>query len=121
MSQAPKAVQNFVAKHFPKTDIVKVVKDYDDGTYTWDVHLVGDIEIEFDRNGNWKNIDSEYKPIPASVLALLPKGITTYCSKNFPNVAVKEIEKKRRKYKLELQNGIELEFDKNGKFIKIDD
>ena len=37
------------------------------------------------------------------------------------NVLIKEIQKERRKYEVSLSNGLDLDFNLNGKFLKIDD
>ncbi len=100
--------------------MVKVVKDKEGLGFSWDVYLANGFELQFDKEGNWMKVDGNNQPIPASILALLPGGITTYCSTNYPNSPIVEVDKDSRRYHVELQNSIELEFDLNGNFIKID-
>ncbi|CEN50951.1 conserved hypothetical protein [Capnocytophaga canimorsus] len=52
---------------------------------------------------------------------IIPQSISQYVQKNFPNVFVKEIKKRRSGYDVEISNGLDLEFNKQGKFIRIDD
>ena len=52
---------------------------------------------------------------------IVPAKISKYVHKNYPNVLIKEIQKERRKYEVSLSNGLDLDFNLNGKFLKIDD
>jgi hypothetical protein len=56
--------------------------------------------------------------VPAKIV---PAKISKYVHKNYPNVLIKEIQKERRKYEVSLSNGLDLDFNLNGKFLKIDD
>ena len=59
--------------------------------------------------------------VPASVLALLPANILTYCKAHFPNAVIVEIDHETYGYEVELSGDITIEFDKKGNFIRIDD
>ena len=52
--------------------------------------------------------------------AVIPSNIMSYLKVKFPNNKVIKIEQERKKYEIKLDHGIEIEFDKNGKLIKID-
>jgi len=114
-NQLPKAAQAFIADHFPGCQVTYAEKDSD----SYEVKLSNGWEIDFGRKGNWKEIDCKDASVPATVLALLPPSISLYVSTNYPDVSVVEISK-GRKYDVELSNGLDLEFDLKGNFLRID-
>lgn len=65
--ELPRTAQLFVQKAFPAQRVLEVEMDEDDHTY--EVKLSGDIEIDFDREGRWTEIESEKKGIPHSALS----------------------------------------------------
>ena len=74
--------------------------------------------MEFDRKGNWDNVDCQWESVPA---ALVPTEIATYVSTNFPGALIVKIDKERYGYEIELSNDLELKFNKSGKLFHIDD
>ena len=118
---APQAVQSFVKKHFPKSQVTRTVKDYDNLSYNWEVYLSEGYELEFTKKGDWKKVDGHRMALPKSVILLMPKQISDYCSQNFPEAQIVEMDKDRRDYQIQLSNGVELEFDLQGNFIRFDD
>ena len=83
---------------------------------TYEVTLNDGTEIELKENGEWKEI-KDIKGIPS---AIFPSTIKSYLQANYNNITVEKIEKESRGYKVELINNIDLEFDNNGKFVRID-
>lgn len=87
------------------------------GSDEYDVILTNGSEIEFDAEGSWKSVDCGINAVPAS---LVPKAIAQYVKSNFKGAKIVEIEIDRRTYEVQLSNGIELEFDRSGRFLKAD-
>lgn len=112
----PTTSQSFVASAFPEESVVRAEKDYDDGTYTYKVTLSDGTFIEFRKNGEWKDIENRTEGIPASAL---PTKIAEYVATNYPTAFVVEIEKDRG-YDVELSNDVDLDFDKEGNFVRVD-
>jgi Protein of unknown function (DUF2874). len=50
----------------------------------------------------------------------LPTAMANYVATNFPGVNIIEVNKERSKFEVELNNGVELVFDKNGNFLRYD-
>ncbi len=79
------------------------------------------VEVEFDAKGVWTDIEADDNAaIPTQVLTALadfPANILTYVSTNYATVGITEVEKKAYGFKVELQNDIELLFDKEGTFL----
>lgn len=81
------------------------------------VQFDNQIEIEFDKKGNWKEVDGKNSKIPKSII---PKKVASYIKENFPKEKVTKIEIESSGYETKLTNGLELKFSLKGDFIKID-
>lgn len=115
-NELPTVAQTFVQTHFPSQEI-SLVKQEKDG---YDVYLNNGFEIEFTLTGEWDDVDGRGKEIPTSIIALLPESIPAYVTENYPNQLIVEINKEHFGYEIDLNNNIELEFDTNGTFLRID-
>ena len=112
------AITQFVEQYFPKATVQMVMPDEDD----IDVVLNDYSKIEFKLNYEWKKVDCEHSTTFTSVPAtLVPEQITAYVNANFPNATIKKLEKKYMGWEIELNNGLELKFNKNFKVMEIDD
>ena len=118
-SQLPAKSQKFVKTFFPQEDVLTVTEETEylvQKEYT--VIFRDGAKIEFDSDGEWEKVDTRTKPVPVK---LVPNSILNHVKKSFPNTFVKEIKKSRNKYEVEISNGLELEFNRKGEFIRIDD
>lgn len=112
------AITQFVEQYFPKATVQMLMPDEDD----IDVVLNDYTKIEFKLNYEWKKVDCEHSTTFTSVPAtLVPEQITAYVNANFPNATIKKLEKKYMGWEIELNNGLELKFNKNFKVMEIDD
>lgn len=116
-SQLPATAQNFVKSEFKNQQISMVKEDKELFNRDYEVKFNDGLEIEFDKNGNWKKIDNHKSAVPSK---FIPASIIKYVEKSFPGTFVTEIKKDNRKYDIELSNGIDLEFNSKGKFLRID-
>ena len=113
VSEMPKAAQLFIKNHFADLSVAmaKVETDFLDKNY--DVVFTNGNKVEFDKKGNWTNVDCEHTQVPVA--------IRQYVAKNYPDAKVLKIEVTDRKgYDVELSNGFELEFDKRMNVIDVD-
>ncbi len=74
-------------------------------------------ELEFTEKGAWKEVDGKDKAIPTGYIL---KPIVDYVKKNYPKASITHIDKGLNDIDIDLDNGIELEFDLKGKFLRID-
>jgi hypothetical protein len=110
-----------------------------------EVELSGNIELSFDLNGDFlsteaendhdndddnddnenddnENDENEYSSLSGSNLSQsVQQKISDYISTNYPNDTVTEVEIENQKIEVELSSGIELIFDINGNFVRLDD
>ena len=116
--ELPKEAQMFLTQHFEGIEVLYAKADCDMGVVTsYDVVLEGDVKIEFNRSGEWTSVDCEKGQVPNGVL---PQGVLEYVGKRFAGAYVVEIEKGLRGYEVKLSHDIDLEFDKDGKFLRVD-
>lgn len=113
----PANAQNFLKTHFAGQEPSYIIMDKETFSTDYKVQFVHDIEVEFDSKGNWEEVDGNHTSIPA---AIVPKTIASYIKTKFANSTVTKISKDYRGYDVDLSNGLELEFNQKGNFIRID-
>ncbi|MCQ2285595.1 MAG: PepSY-like domain-containing protein [Bacteroidales bacterium] len=114
VDQLPQVAEQFIKTHFSEYNISAIMKDFD----SYEVIFSNGYKIEFDRKGNWEEVDCVSDAVPT---AILPAPINNYMVTSFADNFIVDITKDKRKYEAELNNGIDLEFDKDGNFLRIDD
>ena len=112
--QLPQTAQTFLKQHFAKKVPLVVTADYDDYTIMYE----SGEKIEFDKKGNWKELDCKVSHVPA---ALIPEQIKAAVNKTFPGALIIKLDRDRRGYDVKLNNGMELEFNKHFQIVEIDD
>lgn len=81
------------------------------------VVFVNGAKVEFAKNGEWKDVECKYGEVPA---AIVPQQIRDYVTKNYPKNKIVAIDRDRRDYEVELDNGLDLKFDLMFRLIDID-
>lgn len=112
-NQMPQAAQTFLKQHFSKIVPLIVTADWDDYTI---VYETGE-RIEFDRNGNWKDIECYSSKVPTE---LVPEQINAYLNRTYPGMFVVKLERRRMGYEVRISNGMEIEFNRNFQPIDVD-
>lgn len=107
----PAAATTFINKHFAGTTVTAASAENGRRGTTYEVKLSNGAELEFDSEGNWREVDCEPNAVPA---AIIPAAIAQYVSSKHPSTSIVKIEHKRHGYKVELSNDIDLSFDENG-------
>ena len=118
ISQMPQAAQQFIKKHFTNQSVAvaKVETELLDKNY--DVIFTNGDKVEFNKKGQWTNIDCKHTQVPVEVI---PMAIQKYVSQQFPNAKVVKIEITDHKgYEVDLSNGFDIEFDKKMNVIDLD-
>lgn len=116
-SDLPQEAQTFISTHFGDRQVTYVMQD----NRSYEVRFTDGTEVEFSKNGEWESIDCEHLQVPQSITSLLPKSIPSYVASHFTDTFICKVEKERRHYTVELNNGLELIFSVSGAFQKIDD
>lgn len=113
----PSEITSYVKQHFPESDIISIKEEKDRRKTEYEVKLRNMEELEFDEAYHIKSIESK-SALPNSVI---PPKILDYVTKNYPQQFIKEWKMKRRSQEVELNNDLEIIFDFDGNFVKIDD
>lgn len=118
INDLPVAAQNIVKNSFKsKVSLIKIDKGVM-GISEYEVILADGSEITFDKSGNWKDVEMPAgKSVPDY---FIPKAIKDYVSKNNKGQKIVGIEKERSSYEVQLNNGIEMKFDRAGNFLRYD-
>ncbi|WP_281232087.1 PepSY-like domain-containing protein [Flavobacterium gelatinilyticum] len=115
----PEKAKTLISTYFPTASIRLAEKKNTqaaNGT-AYDVTLSNRFEIDFDSNGNWISIDGNNQEIPNE---LIPEKIDTYTKANYPDQFVTSIDNEKAYIKVELYKNIDLVFDLQGNFIRVD-
>lgn len=114
----PEVSREFLSVYFPAVQVSHVkVERILFWKRNYDVILTDGTNIEFDRKGEWQEIERYRTPVPSK---LIPERITDYVQTNFSDQMIVFIERERFGYEIELENDIELLFDFKGNFIRMD-
>ena len=118
VDQLPQKAQQFIKKYFADKQVALAKMETDFLSKSYDVIFTNGDKIEFDKKGNWTNIDCEHTQVPLNVI---PAEIRNFLNQNYSGVKLLQIEKNDRKgYDVDLGNGIELEFDKRFRVVDMD-
>lgn len=115
----PPKIQDFLNRHFNQYEIEKLKYGAKDGDCK--VKYKNGIKVEFNHHGDWEEIESDYAPLPKSIIDILPKPAVTFIAKKYPRRPIIKVKHQSREYKVKLEGSLELKFDDYGNIIKIDD
>lgn len=115
--QLPKSARELLHNHLAHLTIntIRVEQSLLGREYT--VYFTNGDHIDFDKDGAWEEMEFRHGIDPT----LLPKAIRRTIDKEFDANNVRSIERNRKGYEVELENGLELEFNHSGKLIDVDD
>lgn len=105
----PDNIKTFIKKNF-NASIGIAQKDRN----SYEVYLSNGLELEFESDGTWKEIESKLDPFDFN---FLPSNIIDIIKNKFPNIKAREIERKINYYKIKLSNGIKIYIDFNGTIL----
>jgi len=111
----------FLNTHFEK-DKVLTLKGEHEGLLGLEYKLIlsNGVKLKFDSNGDWIEVEQQGKGITGIPTSFILANIIDYISKNYPTTFINSINKEQYSFEVELSNGLELSFDRNGDFVRID-
>lgn len=114
----PKMAQEFIHTHFKGVNVVKC--EVESPWTQFDVRMANGYDLEFDRSGNWTEIENEKGGISSSILSVLPQRTYSYLQSNYSGISVEKIERKKKGFKVTLNTRpeeTELYFSNDGRFL----
>lgn len=114
----PAAARELLAAHFDGLRVSRssVERSLFDREYT--VVFSDGSKIEFDKEGAWTKIECRRQAVPQ---ALVPQAIRDAVAADFEGARIRSIERDRREYEVELENGLDLTFDRQFRLVEVDD
>ncbi len=119
-SKLPSSSREFLKTHFAGVAITHIVCDKELFDKDYSVYLANGFEVDFVKSGAWDEVDGHASALPQSVIELLPAGIAQYVNATFPDYKIVTVNKEHFGYEIELNGDIELEFNSNGEFTRMD-
>lgn len=117
--ELPQAAQTFVDTHFADKQVSIVYHDTELTDKDYEVIFTDGANIDFSKKGEWTEVeDRDTNGVPTAIML---QGIVDYVSTNFAGQYVVQLGKERSNYEVELNNGVEMVFDKEGQFLRYDD
>ena len=113
-NQLPAVAQTMLKTYFADRVPMVVTMDWDDYT----VRYESGEKVEFDKQGNWKDIDCRSSHVPSE---LIPEQIKAAVRSTFPAAIILKLDRDRRGYEVKLNNGMEIEFNRSFQVIDMDD
>ena len=118
-AQLPAPIQTFVQQYFPGQTITFAQKDLELTGWKYEIFLADGTHIDFDTDDMWdKSECSLTNPVPT---ALIPPPVASTIQANYPDAMITKIDKERNGFEVDLANGLELKFNKQGAIVDMDD
>lgn len=117
-NQLPEVSKKFIRTHFNEQDVSFITMEQEVVSKSYDVYFKNGYKVEFDRKGEWEEVDCKQDAVPA---AIVPKPIQDYVASKHPGFWIVKINRDRRDYEIDLNNGIEIKFDLKFNVIRYDD
>lgn len=115
VSELPTGATEFIKLYFPNATIDKAKKDAEHGEKGYEVILSDGTEVEFWKDGKWREVEGKKDPIPTG---FIDRKIVDYVAANYPNNKITHIDYGHKDVDVDLTDNIDLEFTKEGIFIK---
>ncbi len=108
-NQLPNKAQTFIKKHFANHKVAFVKMDKKILNSDYDVILANGNKLEFDKNGEWTDLDCRRGGVPAKAV---PSAIKKFVKTKHPNATIVSLERDHDSYEVKLSNAWEIKFDK---------
>ncbi len=117
VSQLPQKAQQFIQQNFASSKVALAKMDTEFLDKSYDVIFTNGNKVEFDRAGNWTEVDCKQGEVPT---AIVPDAIRQQISSTYPDATIRKIERDRKYYEVKLSNGWELEYDSKFRLVDMD-
>lgn len=117
INKLPQTAQTFISKNFSNVKVSYATVDEEVFSKEYKVVFVDGSKVEFDKKGNWTEIDCKATNVPDTAV---PATILTYITTNKPQTKILKIDKDDRGYEVKITGGLELKFDLKQNFIRYD-
>ena len=116
VSKLHQTAQHYLKKYFGDRKVA-FAKEESDFRKSYEIAFKNGDKIEFDRKGEWTDIDGKYSAVPTGII---PAPIAKYVADNYPDNKIVQIERDTRSTEVKLDNRMEIKFDKQHRVIEMD-
>ncbi len=113
LGQMPVAAQQLIKKNFNGRRVALAKAE----SKNYEVVFTNGDKVEFDRDGRWKEISCKQSSVPP---ALVPAAISRYVKSHYAGRRIVKLERDRKEFEVNLDNGVEITFNKNFQVTDID-
>lgn len=117
VDQPNQEILTFVDLHYPNDEIIQVTKEEEYRDVEFNVTLSNGAQLNFSEKYVIREI-TDFGGIPSTALNPV---MVDYLEENFSNLKVVDWEVLKYRQEVELSNGLEMVFDLDGRFVRIDD
>ncbi|MDE6504058.1 MAG: PepSY-like domain-containing protein [Muribaculaceae bacterium] len=118
MAALPANAKAFISAHYTDVSVVSAIRDRDDGRDEYEVRFSNGHEVTFDAAGEWIDVEAPAGRVVPD--GLVPEAVALYVVTNYPSEGINEISRSAAGYDVDLTNGVDLEFDPLGNFLRVD-
>lgn len=118
VAELPSAAQQFIKTYFAADQVSMATVDPEWINKTYDVYFASGSKVEFDKAGQWKEVKCPASQVPAKIV---PAAIQKLVHAQHAGAKIIKIDRDTYDYEVELSNGTELKFNKQGALIGYDD
>lgn len=115
-AEIPPEIEQYVFAHFPDHEIIRIIKEKDGFSKTYEVLLAGNTVLEFNKKLEIIEIDGANK-LPNSVI---PSKIQEYVQTHHGDNVITDWELQNKTQHVELDNEVELIFNQDHDFLRYD-
>lgn len=116
--QLPVNAQTIINQNFVRENILFVALDSEIFSTEYEVKFNDGKELKFNGSGELIKVDCKYEPVPE---VLIPVEVLNQVKASYPKAFIKEWKLDDGRWKAELNNGLELIFNKRYQLVGIDD
>lgn len=117
INQLPKKAQLFIETHFSGVKVAYAKEESELLDKNYDVVFTNGNKVEFDKKGEWKQVDCKQSELPAGIV---PEKIKDYVTENYSGEKMLKIERDKKTYEVKLSNKLELKFNMKFNLIELD-
>lgn len=119
VNQLPQTAQTFIKQNFADQKVAIVLQETDFLTKVYEVVFSNGYRVEFDSDGNWKELECKFGEVPA---AAVPTFIQNYVKENYPDAKIwkLELDKRDKEYDVKLSTRWEMKFNLKGQLIDLE-
>ena len=114
--EVPAEIKSYVSTHFPQRAVLQAIKSKGNCDEAFEIKLDSNTTLEFNRKNEITEIESDM----ALPKAVIPMNIWEYVATNYSNNFITDWSREKYEQEVQLNDGLQLEFNKDGKFLRLD-